>query len=32
MTLFRIGPDLHHRVTPVTKGGPRRVFGGWLSV
>lgn len=31
MTLFRIGPRLHHRVTPLTGGGPRRVFGGWLS-
>jgi hypothetical protein len=32
MTLFRIGPQLHHRVTPVERGGPRRVFGGWLSI
>jgi len=32
MTLFRIGPRLHHRVTPVIRGGPRRVFGGWLSL
>lgn len=32
LTLFRIGPTLHHRVTPVRSGGPRRVFGGWLRV
>ncbi len=32
LTLFRIGPRLHHRVTPLIRGGPRRVFGGWLSL
>jgi len=30
--LFRIDKRLRHRVTPVTSGGPRRVFAGWLSV
>ncbi|MEO8259981.1 MAG: 2OG-Fe(II) oxygenase [Acidobacteriota bacterium] len=30
--LFRIDQRLRHRVTPVTSGGPRRVFAGWFSV
>jgi hypothetical protein len=30
--LFRIDNRLRHRVTPVTAGGPRRVFAGWFSV
>jgi hypothetical protein len=30
--LFRIDRRLRHRVTPVTGGGPRRVFAGWFSV
>ena len=30
--LFRIDNRLRHRVTPVTSGGPRRVFAGWFSV
>ncbi len=31
--VFRIDERLMHRVTPVTAGGPRTVFGGWfLSV
>lgn len=29
--VFRIRDDLRHRVTPVTAGGPRRVFAGWFS-
>ncbi len=29
--VFRIDNRLRHRVTPVTSGGPRRVFAGWLS-
>lgn len=28
--IFAIRPDLEHRVTPVTSGGPRRVFAGWF--
>ncbi len=30
MMVFRLGPNLQHRVTPVTAGGPRIVFAGWL--
>lgn len=31
MTLiFAVRPDLEHRVTPVTVGGPRQVFAGWF--
>ena len=30
--LFRIDNRLRHRVTPVTSGGPRRVFAGWYSL
>lgn len=28
--IFRLGRDLQHRVTPVTAGGPRVAFSGWL--
>jgi hypothetical protein len=28
--VFPIGPDLQHRVLPVTRGGPRTVFAGWF--
>ncbi|HEY0302190.1 MAG TPA: 2OG-Fe(II) oxygenase [Rhizomicrobium sp.] len=28
--MFRVSRDLMHRVTPVTEGGPRTVFGGWF--
>lgn len=28
--VFRLGADLQHRVTPVTAGGPRVAFAGWL--
>lgn len=28
--IFRLGADLQHRVTPVTAGGPRLAFAGWL--
>lgn len=31
MTLFKVGSDLEHRVTPLLSGGPRRVFAGWLT-
>ncbi len=30
MLIFAVRPDLEHRVTPVTAGGPRRVFAGWF--
>jgi Rps23 Pro-64 3,4-dihydroxylase Tpa1-like proline 4-hydroxylase len=30
MMIFRLGIDLQHRVTPVTAGGPRVAFSGWL--
>lgn len=30
MTLFAVRRDLEHRVLPVTSGGPRRVFAGWM--
>ena len=29
--LFRVHPDLRHRVLPVEGGGIRRVFAGWLN-
>ena len=28
--VFAVKPELEHRVTPVTLGGPRRVFAGWV--
>lgn len=28
--IFAVRPDLEHRVTPLTAGGPRRVFAGWF--
>ena len=28
--IFDIGPELEHRLLPVTAGGPRRVFTGWF--
>lgn len=28
--IFAVRPDLEHRVTPLTSGGPRRVFAGWF--
>ena len=28
--IFGIGPDVEHRLTPITAGGPRRVFSGWF--
>lgn len=27
---FAVRPDIEHRVTPLTAGGPRRVYAGWL--
>lgn len=30
MLIFAVRPDLEHRVTPVTAGGPRRVYAGWF--
>ena len=30
MLIFAVRPDLEHRVTPLTSGGPRRVFAGWF--
>ncbi|HCF25102.1 MULTISPECIES: 2OG-Fe(II) oxygenase [unclassified Novosphingobium] len=30
ITLFAVRRDLEHRVSPVTSGGPRRVFAGWM--
>jgi hypothetical protein len=30
MLVFRVDTGLVHRVTPVTAGGPRTVFGGWF--
>jgi hypothetical protein len=30
LLLFAISPQLEHRLTPVTEGGPRRVFAGWF--
>lgn len=27
--IFRIAPNIVHRVTPVTAGGPRTVYAGW---
>lgn len=31
LLIFAISPDLEHRLTPVTHGGPRRVFAGWFT-
>lgn len=28
--IFAVRPDLEHRVTPLTSGGPRRVYTGWF--
>lgn len=30
MIVFAVRPGLEHRVTMVTKGGPRRVYAGWF--
>jgi hypothetical protein len=30
MTVFAVRPGLEHRVTPLTAGGPRRVYAGWF--
>lgn len=30
MMVFAVRPDLQHRVTPLTRGGPRRVWAGWF--
>lgn len=30
MLIFAVRPELEHRVTPVTAGGPRRVYAGWF--
>ena len=30
LMVFAVRPDLQHRVRPVTSGGPRRTFAGWL--
>ncbi|MFM5949978.1 MAG: 2OG-Fe(II) oxygenase [Novosphingobium sp.] len=30
ITLFAVRSDLEHRVLPVTAGGPRRVYAGWM--
>jgi hypothetical protein len=29
--IFAVRPDLEHCVTPVTRGGPRRVYAGWFQ-
>lgn len=29
--LFSVAPDVEHRVSPITSGGPRQVFTGWLT-
>lgn len=31
MAVFSVHADLEHRVTPVTAGGPRRVYAGWFQ-
>lgn len=28
--VFRVSRKMEHRLTPVTRGGPRRVFAGWF--
>lgn len=28
--LFRVSPQLEHRVTPIASGGPRQMFAGWF--
>ena len=28
--IFEVSPGLHHRVLPLTSGGPRRVYAGWF--
>jgi len=30
MLVFRVSKKLEHRLTPVSRGGPRRVFAGWF--
>ena len=30
LLIFAVRDDLEHRVTPVTGGGPRRVYSGWF--
>jgi hypothetical protein len=30
MLVFAVRPELEHRVTPLTAGGPRRVYAGWF--
>lgn len=30
MMVFAVRPELEHRVSPVTHGGPRRVYAGWF--
>ncbi len=30
ITIFAVRSDLEHRVLPVTSGGPRRVYAGWM--
>jgi 2OG-Fe(II) oxygenase superfamily len=30
MMLFAVRPDLEHRVTEISSGGPRRVYTGWF--
>lgn len=30
MLVFRVSKKLEHRLTPITRGGPRRVFAGWF--
>ena len=30
MLVFAVRPDIEHRVTPLTSGGPRRVYSGWF--
>lgn len=30
MLVFAVRPELEHQVTPVTDGGPRRVYAGWF--
>lgn len=30
MLIFRVSKKLEHRLTPVTRGGPRRIFAGWI--
>ncbi len=32
MLVFAVRPELEHQVTPVTDGGPRRVYAGWFLI